>query len=77
MAASTLGSDYKHTYDFVSGFLKGSSFAQNKDCVNNLNDITYYGLLVLQTAQNFKVQDAMTVNLNLNKLTEATGRFTR
>ncbi|CDW77467.1 UNKNOWN [Stylonychia lemnae] len=76
LAAETLGGEYQRIYDFTSGFLFGSSYSENKECVKNLNSITYYGLFVLQGTQNFKFQNAVSINLNVNKFTEATGIFT-
>ncbi|CDW82888.1 UNKNOWN [Stylonychia lemnae] len=77
LAAQTLGNEYKATYDFTSGFLYGSSYSENKECVENLNDITYYGLLLLQGAQNLNFQNSMNIPINSNKFTEATGIFNR
>lgn len=66
---------YKDAYDLVSGFLSGSSFIGNQDCVNSLNGITYYGLELVQYGKVYNPTNTFKFTIAAQKLTERTTLF--
>ncbi|CDW75081.1 UNKNOWN [Stylonychia lemnae] len=73
--AEKLGGDYLDLYNFIKGFLDGSSFELNAKCQNAIDDLSYNGLLLVSLLQNYKVKNSAQITTVNGKFSEATSRF--